>query len=61
MIEDLGMYIIQLTDEQHEFLLFIDANEPHTYYSGIYKVMKRTKSIDPIKVRHGSKNKKNTH
>ena len=35
MIFDLGTYIKQLIDKQHEVILFIDANGPHIYFSGI--------------------------
>ena len=47
MIFDLGTQIIHLIDKKHEVLLFIDANEAHIYYSGIDKLIKRTKMIDP--------------
>ena len=61
MIFDLGTHIIQLIDKYHEVILFIDANEPHIYCSGIDKLIKRTKTIDPILVRHGCANEPNTH
>ena len=48
-------------NKQYEVILFIDVNEPHIYYSGIDKLIKRTKMIDPILVRHGCVNELNTH
>ena len=50
MIFDLGTHIIHLIDKHHEVILFIDTNEPHIYYIGIDKLIKRTKMIDPILV-----------
>ena len=61
MIFDLRTHIKQLIDNQHEVILFIDANEPHIYCSGIDKLIKRTKMIDPILVRHGCAAEPNTH
>ena len=61
MIFDLGTYIKQLIATHHEVILFIDANEPHIYYSGIDKLIKCTKMIDPILVRHGFVIEPNTH
>ena len=48
MIIDLGTHINQIINKQHEVILFIDANEPHIYGSGIDKLIKRTTMIDPI-------------
>ena len=61
MIFDLGTHIKKLIDNQHEVILFIDANEPHIYCSGIDRLIKRIKIIDPILVRHGCATKPNTH
>ena len=61
MIEDLGIYIVQLIDKQHEVLLFIDANEPNIYCSGINKLIRRTKMIDLVIVRHGYVHEPKTH
>ena len=47
-IFDLGTHTIHLIDKQHDAILFIDANESHIYYSGIDKLIKPTKMIDPI-------------
>ena len=61
IIFDLGTHIKQLIDKQHEVILFIDANEPHIYCSCIDKLIKRTKMIDTILVRHGCATEPNTH
>ena len=61
MIEDLGIYIVQLIDKQHEVLLFIDANEPNIYCSGINKLIRRTKMIVLVTVRYGSEHEPKTH
>ena len=60
IIFDLGTHIIQLIDKQHEVILFVDDNEPHIYCSGINKLIKCTKMIDPILVRHGCATEPNT-
>ena len=61
MIDDLTKYINKLIVDHHEFLLFIDANESLTPDSRIAKLLRNTKMIDPITIRHGLRNIPNTH
>ena len=53
MIDDLTKYINKLIVDHHEVLLLIDTNEPLTPDSGIANLLRNTKMIDPITIRHG--------
>ena len=53
---DLIEYIRKHKSKEHDILLCIDRNEPHSFGdSEISKLLDRTQMIDPIVTRHGLK------
>ena len=62
LINNLGLYINNLRQQQHEIILMIDANESMTKTnSGISNLISLTQLCDPIFMLHGEHKEPNTY